>query len=225
MILILNREQRIAEVLGKRVHSAAKFLGLVSRIHTHINTQELACSLPGCKTVVSSGFRKRFFNSNGKEDCFSANFSFSNAYLAEQNLKGHNFFVESAIFSILCRNAIYDPILKHSIMLVPTNHFDLLERLNIKEDAPQSIVGKKHIIKLFRQEYLFQELDPSTLTYLQTIEHLIPYFNGEIVITNTTDLYESLKSSNDKNHLRINPIDIDQNIHSKTQYVIYGFRR
>ena len=63
-----------------------KFVGLIARMHAYINHEDNALFFPGARTVIAAGYRSRFFAAE-KEDFFSANFSLSNAYLAEKQLQ------------------------------------------------------------------------------------------------------------------------------------------
>jgi hypothetical protein len=88
---------------NKLTHSIlelSQFIGLVSRIHAYLNRKETENYFPGAKTVISSGYRKSFMTKVKQEDYFSANFSFSNAYLAEQQLKGARLFIDNYILQI-----------------------------------------------------------------------------------------------------------------------------
>lgn len=80
----------------------AKFLGLVARIHKYINAREAEKNFAGCRTVVASGLRKCFKDRKGADDFFSANFSVSIVFEAEEKggsagLKGNHLYVEDDV--------------------------------------------------------------------------------------------------------------------------------
>ena len=158
----------------------SQFIGIVSRVHLFINNKENENYFPGIKTVISSGFRKSFVTPSEGEDPFSANFSFSNAYIAESYLKGPNLFIDNSILRLLGFNQYTKNIIKLSSF--KHEHFDF----NPFDDGLASIdlksiyrKGSLTEVLLFRKKYLFREMNPIPIVYLQLFKAFLPYLTGK----------------------------------------------
>lgn len=155
-----------------------KFLGLVARVHDYVNAQEAQHSLPGCRTVVASGLRKRFEDRQGNDDFFAANFPLSVAYEAQAKgsavgLKGNALFVEHdvavAVSYIEVCHAIMasakflslSPALVDPCQFYPANDGHLI----LKGGSWK--VYDPIVVEIMNQERVFRRLNPSVLTNLQ----------------------------------------------------------
>ena len=156
-----------------------KFIGLIARLHNYINTKEDEDYFPGVKTVIATGYRKPFFPDD-EEDHFSANFSFSNAYLAESDLHGSNFFMDTNISQLLYANEFARNILRGAIFKSKESDFDPLEEYEDVLYLPTKLEKtKKKEIELFRKRFYFKEYNSTVLGYLQIIDRLEDYLNGK----------------------------------------------
>lgn len=101
----LGSEEEFEQVyiarLSQEVTDLIRFVGLIARLHHYVNRKENSAFFPGAKTVVATGYRRTFLV-NGKEDFLAANFSFSNAYLAEKQLHGAKLFLDNNIAELSC---------------------------------------------------------------------------------------------------------------------------
>lgn len=146
-----------------------KFLGLVARLHQRINIKERASHFPGVKTIISTGFRRRFFERDSSEDYFSANFAFSNAYIAQQSLKGSRLFVDNHILEMMDANMRVKNIAKLACLFYNKPVFS---PLNLSD--PDKVFSESSIEKvlLFRKTFWFRSVNPNPLTYLQFVDDL-----------------------------------------------------
>lgn len=152
-----------------------KFIGFISRIHISLNKMESQDFFPGAKTVISSGFRRPF-----KDDYFSANFSLSNAYIAEKSLHGPSLFIENAILHMISLDNSSRNLLRFAHFQFKTTSFDCFDNNDDIFDylTEEATIPKPIEIKLFRKEYLFRDLNPSPLTHLQQISSLQNYLSN-----------------------------------------------
>ncbi|PKP40782.1 MAG: hypothetical protein CVT93_10560 [Bacteroidetes bacterium HGW-Bacteroidetes-10] len=167
-----------------------KFVGFISRLHISLNKLEEKSNFPGAKTVVSTGFRRRFVSKvNLSEDYFSANFAMANTYIAERSLHGPNLYLDNGILQLISFNKYGKNILRFS-------HFHFKEReFNCFEDCDDvfSISSEPCIpnlieINLFRKTYHYRNLNPSPLTYLQSLSSIIPFLE-EKVLPDLSNIY------------------------------------
>lgn len=158
-----------------------QFIGLVSRVHSFINRKEAEGFFPGAKTVIASGFRKSFITQSQEEDSLSANFSFSNAYIAESKLKGKKLFIDNNILELLGKNQYSMNLLKLSAFLPENYQFDPFDdkEVSIETESKKYKKGEQQEVALFRKNYLFREVNPSKLAFIQLFPNLLPYLNGE----------------------------------------------
>ena len=168
-----------------------QFIGLVARIHSFINRKENDSYFPGAKTVISSGYRKSFITSTNEEDYFSANFSFSNAYIAESLLKGAKLFIDNNILRLLGLNQYTKNILKIASFIHKQDRFDPFDdSLESLDKVYKYKQGNAIEVNLFRKEYLFRELNPQPLAFLQLFPTFLPYLVGEKTLrTNKSEKY------------------------------------
>lgn len=164
--------------LDSALHELAKFLGIAARLHSYINHAEHALNFPGAKTVVSTGYRLPF-EVSGKDDYLAANFSFSNAYLAEKNLKGAGFFLDNIVIQLLCGNRFYRNIIRHGSFVTKSVAFNMFMDCEdvfwVQREYHQQPLCE---LDLFRKKYWFQEMNPHCLSYLQVVDRLTDYLNG-----------------------------------------------
>jgi len=151
----------------------AMFLGLISRIHNFINLKEKERNFPGCKTVLSTGFRKKYTSESGKEDYFSANFSLSNAYLANKNgsqkgISGNGFYVEDNVSRVIRYDEDCSSILFLSKYLNISEHRDPYED-SIYIYNEYFSLGSKIEIELFQKKYYFRQLNTNVLSNFRLI--------------------------------------------------------
>jgi hypothetical protein len=156
-----------------------RFVGLIARIHDYVNRKETATYFPGAKTVVASGYRRTFF-AQGKEDFLAANFSFSNAYLAEQHLHGPKLFLDNNIVQLLYVNRFARNLLRFASYVSQSTQFDpFREYADPLIPSGETVKGEPVPISIFRRPFLFRELDPSILAYLQVILRIMTYLLGQ----------------------------------------------
>lgn len=215
----------------KRIESGhlelAKFLCLISRIHTYIDQTDKESDYPGCKTVISSGFRNRYFNYMHKEDVFAANFSFSNAYLAESILKGHNFIVDSNILRILSHNTSFKSIISSSLFFIPKFNYSAKRMLQQSNHDTDILEGKETEVLLFHEKYFFHEVDACLISYLQVYIAFLDFkavYKPEKPSTFSKDLFEALTSFTELylKKLRLDPLTIYDDLFQKIYLVTKG---
>lgn len=159
----------------------SKFVGLVARIHDFILSNEERKHFPGAKTVVCSGFRRRFIVDEN-EDILSANFSFSNAYLAaEKCLHGPKFFLDENISRLISFDKFARNILRFGCYVPGPDSFDVFDKYGqhpISIETATTIKTKAADVTLFRRPFRFREYAARPLAYLQLVEALFPYLEG-----------------------------------------------
>lgn len=150
-----------------------KFVGLISRVHQHINDLEDQSYFPGAKTIIALGQRKPFIEKDGTDDPISANFAFSNAYKADSKLGGSNLFIDNNVLKLLsvsnpCHNltklAVYEKVDNDKISFSLFNNDDRIYK------ALPSIE-----VSLFRKEFKFQKMNPHYLSALQLVKPLFDF--------------------------------------------------
>lgn len=168
-------------------YEVAKFVGLVSRIHNFISSKEKENNFPGCRTVISSGLRKRFKDRLQTEDFFSANFSLSNAYITNKEgesggFPGNQLYLEDNVATAIGFNKYYKTILSYSRFFRIARIQDPYEDYHYGYDDKKKsifiqtddfILAKKIEISLFRKKYYFRNLNANVLSVFQ----LLPLFN------------------------------------------------
>ncbi len=167
--------QKLSESLADLI----RFIGLISRLHDFINKRENIAFFPGAKTIIASGYRRPFAPS-GKEDVWAANFSFSNAYLADAQLHGSNFFLDCNLAQLLCGQSFARNLLRYASYIHKQAPFDPLVETEHAFTSPiEKVKSLVKEVSIFRKQFFFREFNTRPLTYLQTIEPLMKQLNGE----------------------------------------------
>jgi hypothetical protein len=179
----------------------AKFVGLVSRIHESINSNEKVNNFPGCRTIISSGLRMKFFKKQ-KEDFFSANFSLANAYLAntggaKDGFEGAYLFMEDNVARIISFNDVCGNILALSQYSFETTYFSPYSTPGYRTG---SLIEKTPIIypliekELFGKKYVFRNLNFDILSHLQLFPDYLYYIEGKKKAKENSALESIIKS-------------------------------
>lgn len=135
---------------------------------------------PGAKSIVATGLRLPFI-AKGKEDFFSANFSFSNAYISQQTLKGPFLFVDDNILKILCSNKFFRNIIRFASFINKDIDFDPYIEYEDAFTFPRALVKSKPIrVNILRKAFAFRQLEPNPLNYLQTIPFIESFLEEKI---------------------------------------------
>ena len=158
------------------IRSIQQFTAICCRIFDYINNKEQEMHFPGAKGVVCTGFRKQFKTVDGEDDPFSANFSFSNAYLAEHQVKGKGLYIDNYILQLMRDDKFSVNVIRNAMFLPEPYKFDPLEDDNFKKRSKQKFqLGKTFTIDLFRKPYYFRRMDSTSLAYLQILHSIYPY--------------------------------------------------
>jgi hypothetical protein len=154
------------------------FCGLISRIFNYVKHRESTMVFPGPRGTVSTGYRKMYTNPNGEQDYLSANFAFSNAYIAESKLKGtgSSLFFDNNILQLLALDNISKNFLRHSLFVSNDSDFDPVKNYEDPLFLPTNRELKKEIeVELFRKKYIFREINPRLMAFFQIINYIEPY--------------------------------------------------
>lgn len=215
--------------LRNSIHDLILFVGLISRIHQSITAIEAKQSFPGVKTVISTGYRRPFII-EGTDDCLSANFAFSNAYLAEQKLKGTNFCVDSNVLQLLSTDPYSLNLIKRSFFIAVQCGFDpFQESSEPLQSSVRILEGESFPMALFRKKFWFREVNPKVLGFLQIIPKLLPYLDGKIArrIKGKLNILDKMKYVPTKNDLEAGKglqlgvrFDMEDNINSMFRFVV-----
>jgi len=155
-----------------------KFIGIIARLHSFINRTEAAAFFPGAKTIVSSGYRREFY-AEGKEDVLSANFAFSNSYLANRYLHGPKLFLDNNISKMLCTNRYAQNIVRFAAFSGYSKSFDPM--IDYKDTLYEKSIlrkGQEIEVSLLRRNFIYREFNSTPLAYLQIVDHINPYLTG-----------------------------------------------
>jgi hypothetical protein len=173
-------EKHVITSLQTDVQALAKFVGLVARIHVHVNGKEAENHFAGAKTICSTGFRRKFDTEDNKEEWLSANFAFANAFTADRELHGPNLFIDDNVLQLICIDTIGRNIVRYSSFVSRLAPF---EPANDPEEGFYSTLSRvpseAKQITLFRKPFFFREVNPFPLTHLQTVDYLRPYIENE----------------------------------------------
>ncbi len=160
-------------------------MGLISRIHNFVNSKENENNFPGCRTVISTGYRKRYINEIGKEDYFSINFSLSNAYLTnkmggQKGISGNGFYVEDNVSRIVR----YDEGCKSILIL--SKYLNIVDHSDPYQDSiclfnEYFLPSPKIEIELFQKKYYFRQLNTNVLSNFRLIPVLRKHIEKEDV--------------------------------------------
>lgn len=155
------------------------FVGLIARIHSSVSMEELKNSFPGVKTVMATGYRLSY-KIDGKEDFLSANFAFSNSYIASNSLHGAKFFVDNNILHLLSVDKYCVNLLKRCQFIGSAEVFDIFSDRS-EPLRPNSVFreGVLEQVELFRKDFWFRELDATKVAFLQIVPQLMPYLEGK----------------------------------------------
>jgi hypothetical protein len=199
------------EIDQERVSNLMRFIGIVSRAHNFINEIESEAYHPGVKTIVATGYRRSM--GLAKEDYWSANFSFSNSYLAEQFLKGANLFVDSNILQMLSYS---DP--SHHLMRIATQFTEVqrYDPTQARSKTGMSIYGtrpaKSYTGMILRKEFVFYELWPRALSFFQLMPQLLPIISRGSEATELGEIGQNLAlqlTGSDQSHFSLGDIRFD----------------
>lgn len=166
---------RLSDDVGQLI----RFVGMVARFHSFINRKDSSAYFPGARTIIATGYR-RPFGMERTEDFLSANFSFSNAYLAEKYLSGPRFFVDDNVSKMLCMNRFARNLLRFACFTTLSARFDPF----YENEDPFDLVGGETVltkpvdVPLFRKSFQFRDLAPHPLSYLQIIPRLSAFLDG-----------------------------------------------
>ena len=154
------------------------FIGMLARLHLYVNRMESGAFFPGARTVVASGYR-RLMPTQRPEEFLSANFSFSNACLAEKSLHGSAFYVDDNVSRLLCANRFARNLIRFSCYVPGLTHFDPYDDHEdvLGAKAPRSRTTPVQV-PLFRKLFEFRQLDPVPLAHLQVVPRLATYLEG-----------------------------------------------
>jgi hypothetical protein len=155
------------------------FVGLVARVHLHVRYRDADLGFSGAKTICCTGFRRRF-ESAGSEDRLAANFALANAYVADAALHGPWLFVEDGVSELLCVNGIARNVVRYASFIYETRPFDVTADPKEGFYPDPAIVPATPVeVSLFRRQFFFRPFTPSPLTYLQVIDPLRRFLEGQ----------------------------------------------
>lgn len=158
------------------------FSGMVSRVFNYIKHMESSMIFPGPRAIVSTGYRKMYTNLEGEQDYLSANFAFSNAYIAESKLKGGGscIYFDNNILQLLAISKVSKNFLRYSLFVPVDSYFDPTKNYDDPLYLPTNREIKKEIeIELFRKKYIFREINPRMMAFFQIVSYLEPFIVGE----------------------------------------------
>jgi hypothetical protein len=168
-----DRVKEFYEYYAKEGLKVAIFLGLISRIHDHINNEELKRNYPGCITTISTGYRKIYINESVMEDYFSANFSLSNSYLtnsggSNKGISGNALYVEDNVARIVKYDDECHKILHFSKFVLVGGTSDPYEKSIFLTKYSYS-TSRKVEIEIFKQKYYYRELNTNVMSLFRMI--------------------------------------------------------
>lgn len=159
--------RRVLEDQKAVVQDLILFVGIVSRVHSAVNELEMKTCYPGARTTVSTGLRRKYDSKMASDDILSANFSFSNAYIADTMLHGRNLYFEDSISKLISVNQYARNAIRYASFVNTEAPFDPTED---PEDgfyySRKLELTKVKQVDLFRKEYYFRKLNPAPLTAL-----------------------------------------------------------
>ena|SRR5690554_4445001 len=215
----------------KSVVELTKFIGLVARIHNYINNVEANFHFPGAKTVISTGFRKIFIDRNNNEDFLAANFSFSNAFKAEQHLHGAKFYIDCYILQLLSINKYSRNLVKSSIFI---NEFKPLDPFQETDDYLKLNIQYKEstaqLINLFHKQYYFREINSNRIALTQIITEYYDYMTKNPDHKNTTKFFGGIfdfitaneVKKEEAQNIQIPINDLQESIKRIYEYTLFG---
>jgi hypothetical protein len=150
-------------------------------VHNYVNEHEAKQSLPGCRTVVASGFRQCFEDRTGKEDFFSANLSAAVAFKAQEQgsragIRGNRLYLESDVAVAtsplpICRAIMGMSKFERSVVtLVDPFSYSPPDPLYITIRRPEFRAAKPTTLEIMNHDYVFRPLNGDILAHLQLFE-------------------------------------------------------
>lgn len=178
-----NSSKKFYEFYAQEGIEVAKFVGLVSRIHNFINTKERENNFPGCRTVISSGLRKKFIDRSGKDDFYSANFSLANAYLTnkkgkKEGISGNGLYMEDNVARAIRYDEYCKSILSYSKFINKHEYADPYGDSYMLYDS-NLVLSEKKKITLFKKEFCFRNLNSNILAIFQLFPLLKKFLEGK----------------------------------------------
>jgi hypothetical protein len=201
-------EEKYQKKRKEYTSSLLKFIGLISRLHQRVSYKDYDNNFAGAKTIVSTGFRRRFFSSDGSEDYFSANFAFSNAYKAQESLHGAGLFLDNHIFEMMDAGSPVMNIARFACVSYERPVYSPLR--DDTEPNPKIVQSGPIPVPLFRKKYYFRRVNVAPLTYLQFVDELEAsgdIFESIIDSINADNISDRLKSGERFNILKL-PYDL-----------------
>jgi hypothetical protein len=185
-----KNEEEALEKYNRKIKNNIKelilFIGIIARTHESIIANEKQHAYPGVKTIISSGFRKPF-KINGNEDYLSANFAYSNSFIADGSLHGAKFYIDSNIVKMLIENEYCKNMIQRSKFVRESAVIDIFkERKVALEDARVTRECIEKNVQLFRKEYCYMEMNSHYLCFLQLIPKLEVYLGKSEKYKNDT---------------------------------------
>jgi hypothetical protein len=155
--------------LAEEVSGLIQFIGIIARLHSYIHRREAESYFPGARTIVATGYR-RPFSTGKREDFLAANFSFSNAYVAEQHLKGARLFLDNNVAQLLCANRFACNLLRYACWVRRDTEFDPLDdHEDVLWLSSEWRLSTAVDVTLFRKSFRFREVDAQPLGFLQVV--------------------------------------------------------
>jgi len=167
-------------------NKTATFIGFISRIHGFINAKEKEKHFMGCRTVISSGYRKKYIDESGTEDYFSANFSLANAYLAnkmgsQKGFSGNGLYVEDNVARIIGYDEECKNVLRFSKYIYSNELSDPYE-YSYKLYGSSYLVSPRIEIELFKKKYIYRQLNSEVLSNFRLMPLLKELLNEKYII-------------------------------------------
>ena len=192
---------KILPHLHNESFKVAQFLGITTRIHNYINGREFDNHMPGCRTIIASGLRHKFIKSDNQEDFNSANFSLSNAYIANEmgskaGFIGNKCYLENNVASIcgynhyvgrwlgfakyIIQNSENDPFTGQSGFFLYKTHYD------------ESV---KFSVDLFTKKYWFREINTNVVSNFQLFPGVLKLIENQRPIEVLNSLSAKLENT------------------------------
>jgi len=208
-----------------------KFLGLVARIHKYINAREANKSFPGCRTVVASGLRKCFKYGNAVDDFFSANFSVSTAFEAQEKggsagLKGNHLYVEDDVAMAIsyCKPCYailgFSKFLRTDSFLIDPYQYKQLQEGTLVLPRGSWTVPEPITLDIMKKRLTFRRLNPTVLTNLQLFKDYQQFAtkNGQVEREISNSLSSSTPTLEEVNNLSMPFGKIESKKQTSTEY-------
>ncbi len=183
----LTSDEELLLLKHNESYNIAFFLGIVARIHDFINIEEERISMPGCRTVVSSGIRYPY------KDFYSANFALSNAFIANEKGKdsgfeGNRLYCDTNVAAFACFNR--NVMLRLFFAKFTLKH--LFTDPYINEPNGHGFTfeeSKKFSVKILDRNLEFRPLNSDIVSDFQTIQECKKYLTAEFTEHSMTKAY------------------------------------